>query len=169
MNDAIRLALIDDDAAVCDSLQLYFARHNVSVTCFHAADQYLKAVSASELFDCVVTDVRMPGISGLDLVRRVTARGSSCPIILITGHGDVDMAVSAVKSGGNPGPLSATRTSTSPAPFTVASMVIMPSVRLVSATASIAFRMRLRSVCPIWSASAVTGGRRGSTDERMPM
>ena len=99
MSDAIRLALIDDDAAVCDSLQLYFARHNVSVTCFHAADQYLKAVSASELFDCVVTDVRMPGISGLDLVRRVTARGSSCPIILITGHGDVDMAVSAVKSG----------------------------------------------------------------------
>jgi RNA polymerase sigma factor (sigma-70 family) len=99
MADAIRLALIDDDAAVCDSLQLYFARHNVSVTCFHAADQYLKAVSASELFDCVVTDVRMPGISGLDLVRRVTARGSSCPIILITGHGDVDMAVSAIKSG----------------------------------------------------------------------
>ncbi len=40
-----------------------------------------------------------PGISGLDLVRRVAARGSSCPIILITGHGDVDMAVSAVKSG----------------------------------------------------------------------
>jgi FixJ family two-component response regulator len=99
MADAIRLALIDDDAAVCDSLQLYFARNNVSVTCFHAADQYLKAVSASELFDCVVTDVRMPGVSGLDLVRRVTARGSSCPIILITGHGDVDMAVSAVKSG----------------------------------------------------------------------
>jgi FixJ family two-component response regulator len=97
--DAIRLALIDDDAAVCDSLQLYFARHSVSVTCFHAADQYLKAVSASELFDCVVTDVRMPGISGLDLVRQVAARGSSCPIILITGHGDVDMAVSAVKSG----------------------------------------------------------------------
>jgi two-component system, LuxR family, response regulator FixJ len=79
MADAIRLALIDDDAAVCDSLQLYFARHNVSVTCFHAADRYLEAVSASELFDCVVTDVRMPGISGLDLVRRIAVRGSSCP------------------------------------------------------------------------------------------
>ncbi len=99
MADVIRLALIDDDAAVRDALQLYFARHDVSVTCFHGADQYLAAVDAFDPFDCVVTDVRMPGISGLDLVRRLAERGSSCPIILITGHGDVEMAVSAVKSG----------------------------------------------------------------------
>jgi len=99
MADPIRLALIDDDAAVRDSLQLYFVRNHVTVTCFRAAAEYLSAVNGCELFDCVVTDVRMPGMSGLELVRRLIGRGSTCPVILITGHGDVDMAVSAVKSG----------------------------------------------------------------------
>jgi two-component system, LuxR family, response regulator FixJ len=99
MSDPIHLALIDDDPAVRDSLQLYFARQRVGATCFRAAEEFLKVVNGCELFDCIVTDVRMPGMSGLDLVHHLVNRGSIRPIILITGHGDIDMAVSAVKSG----------------------------------------------------------------------
>jgi FixJ family two-component response regulator len=99
MGDPVHLALIDDDAAVRDSLQLYFTRKRVRTTCFHAAEQFIKAVSGSERFDCIVTDVRMPGMSGLELVQQLINRGSTRPIILISGHGDIDMAVSAVKAG----------------------------------------------------------------------
>jgi two-component system, LuxR family, response regulator FixJ len=56
-------------------------------------------VNGCELFDCIVSDVRMPGMSGLDLVHHLINRGSIRPIILITGHGDIDLAVSAVKAG----------------------------------------------------------------------
>src|SRR5665811_1746476 len=53
----------------------------------------------SAQLDCVVADVRMPGMSGLDLVRRFANEGIPVPVILITGHGDIDMAVAAIKLG----------------------------------------------------------------------
>jgi two-component system response regulator FixJ len=99
MADPIHIALIDDDAAVLDSLRLYFARHELKTSCFNAAEEFLAAVDRSEHFDCVVSDVRMPGVSGLDLVGHLNARGFIRPIILITGHGDIDMAVAAIKIG----------------------------------------------------------------------
>ena len=99
MADAIHVALVDDDAAVRDSLQLFLTRRNLKVTCFERAEQFLKARDGYESFDCIVTDVRMPGMSGLDLVNYLIDRGWIRPIIVITGHGDVDMAVSAVKAG----------------------------------------------------------------------
>jgi two-component system response regulator FixJ len=99
MADPIRIALIDDDEAVLDSLKLYFDRQGIRTTCFSAAAAFLEAKDIAGAFDCVVADVRMPGLSGLDLVRKLTADGLVIPIILITGHGDVDMAVSAIKIG----------------------------------------------------------------------
>jgi two-component system, LuxR family, response regulator FixJ len=99
MADPIHVALIDDDAAVRDALQLYLTRRRVKVTWFETAETFLEAESGCDSFDCVVTDVRMPGMSGLDLVRHLIGRGWIRPIILITGHGDIDMAVSAVKAG----------------------------------------------------------------------
>src|SRR6266540_2467895 len=99
MADPIRIALIDDDEAVLDSLKLYFDRQGIRTTCFSAAAAFLEAKDIAGAFDCVVADVRMPGLSGLDLVRKFTADGLVIPIILITGHGDVDMAVSAIKIG----------------------------------------------------------------------
>ena len=99
MTGSIHIALIDDDHAVLDSLRLYFARQKVETSCFDNAEAFLAAVRQSESFDCVVSDVRMPGVSGLDLVRQLNARGFARPIILITGHGDIDMAVSAIKLG----------------------------------------------------------------------
>jgi two-component system response regulator FixJ len=99
MTDYIHIALIDDDVAVLDSLRLYFERNDVWVSCFAAAEGFLATKDLERSFDCVVADVRMPRLSGIDLVRQMVARGSSIPIILITAHGDVDMAVAAIKVG----------------------------------------------------------------------
>jgi two-component system response regulator FixJ len=99
MTDSIHIALIDDDEAVRDSLELYFKRKLVKATCFKSAEDFLEVIDDSEPLDCIIADVRMPRMSGLDLVEHLKSRGSIRPIILITGHGDIDMAVSAVKAG----------------------------------------------------------------------
>ena len=99
MTTRIHIALIDDDEAVLDSLRLYFDRQDVETTCFAAADNFLTAIKQGRRFDCIVSDVRMPGMSGLDLVHQLNGQDAAVPIILITGHGDVDMAVSAIKIG----------------------------------------------------------------------
>ncbi|HLJ01427.1 MAG TPA: response regulator [Bradyrhizobium sp.] len=99
MSDPARIALIDDDAAVLDSLRLYLSRQNLNTEGFSSAEDFLTALDGAALFDCVVSDVRMRGLSGLELLERVSARGVHLPIILITGHGDVDMAVKAMKAG----------------------------------------------------------------------
>jgi two-component system response regulator FixJ len=95
----MHIALIDDDPAVLDSLRLYLERQGVAVVCFATADAFVAAPEPPTPFDCIVADVRMPGLSGLDLVRRFAAERRAVPIILITGHGDIDMAVAAVKQG----------------------------------------------------------------------
>jgi RNA polymerase sigma factor (sigma-70 family) len=99
MADPIRVALIDDDRAVLDSLRLYFQRKKFQINCFATSNEFLAAIDRSARFDCVVSDVRMPGMSGLELVGHLKSRGFNGPIVLITGHGDIDMAVSAIKLG----------------------------------------------------------------------
>ena len=95
----MHIALIDDDPAVLDSLALYLARQGMAVDCFASADAFVARAPSSPPLDCVVADVRMPGLPGLDLVRRFAAEGRTTPVILITGHGDIDMAVAAIKLG----------------------------------------------------------------------
>jgi two-component system, LuxR family, response regulator FixJ len=80
-------------------LRLYFARQNIETSCFESAKDFLAAISSGRRFDCIISDVRMPGMSGLDLVHRLKQNGLTAPVILITGHGDVDMAVAAIKVG----------------------------------------------------------------------
>lgn len=99
MSDQLHIAVVDDDEAVIDSLRLYFARQGVEASCFASAEAFLTAITGGERFDCIVSDVRMPGMSGLDLVRSLKGSGLSSPVILITGHGDIDMAVAAIKVG----------------------------------------------------------------------
>ena len=94
----MHVALIDDDPAVLDSLTQYLKRQAIGVSGFVTADAFV-AKQQSPPFDCVVADVRMPGLSGIDLVRRFADEGRATPIILITGHGDIDMAVAAIKLG----------------------------------------------------------------------
>ena len=99
MPDRLHVALIDDDAAVLDALRSYLARQSIRTSTFQAARDFLEALDRHEQFDCVVSDVRMPGMSGLDLMKYLNERGYAGPVILITGHGDVDMAVGAIKNG----------------------------------------------------------------------
>ena len=99
MSDRLHVALIDDDAAVLDALRYYLARQSIRTSTFQAARDFLEALDRHEQFDCVVSDVRMPGMSGLDLMKYLNERGYAGPVILITGHGDVDMAVGAIKNG----------------------------------------------------------------------
>jgi two-component system response regulator FixJ len=99
MADDIRVALIDDDAAVLDSLRLYLELNGVRVACFTSTELFLATKDIERSFDCVVADVRMPGLSGIDLVKNISELGVSVPIVLITAHGDVDMAVGAIKLG----------------------------------------------------------------------
>jgi two-component system response regulator FixJ len=100
MSRQTRIALIDDDAAVLDSLRLYFAAMlGYEVSAFREAQSLLNALSAGLKPDCIVSDIRMPGLSGLELQRELSARRSTIPLILITGHGDIEMAVTAIKAG----------------------------------------------------------------------
>ena len=99
MSDRMHVALIDDDAAVLDALRYYLARRSIGTSTFQAAKAFLEALDRRQQFDCAVSDVRMPGMSGLDLMKHLNERGYAGPVILITGHGDVDMAVGAIKNG----------------------------------------------------------------------
>jgi two-component system, LuxR family, response regulator FixJ len=92
------VALIDDDDAVLDSLRMALAKQGLTVACFTSADAFLAEFEAVP-FSCIVSDVRMPAMSGLDLQRELRKRGCMVPLILITGHGDIEMAVGAIKLG----------------------------------------------------------------------
>jgi FixJ family two-component response regulator len=94
-----RIALVDDDTAVLDSLTTYLGKSGHDVYSFSQAGSLLEALDGGNSFTCIVSDVRMPGLSGLDLQRELSARGLRCPLILITGYGDIATAVAAVKAG----------------------------------------------------------------------
>jgi two-component system response regulator FixJ len=99
MRNKISIALVDDDEAVLDSLRLYFATTGYDVAAYSDAGSLLEALAAGFQADCIISDIRMPGLSGLDLQRELSDRDSAVPLILITGHGDIEMAVTAIKAG----------------------------------------------------------------------
>src|SRR5262249_61006699 len=90
------IALIDDDEAALDSLRLLLEGRGMAVQGFGCAEEFL-ASDALERVSCIVSDVRLPGLSGLDLQRKLNEQAHSAPLILITGHGDVPMAANAIK------------------------------------------------------------------------
>jgi two-component system response regulator FixJ len=90
------VALIDDDAAVLDSLGMILTRYEFNVTAYKSAEDFL---DGHEPPCCIVCDVRMPDMSGLDLQAELHKRHSVVPLILMTGHGDIGMAVSAIQAG----------------------------------------------------------------------
>jgi FixJ family two-component response regulator len=90
--------VIDDDEALRDSLRWLLEGHGFDVVC-HADAQGFLATGAPEGASVVLLDVRMPGLSGMQLQDRLSQAGFAAPLIFITGHGDVPMAVEAVKKG----------------------------------------------------------------------
>ena len=92
------ICIIDDDLAVRDSLSLLFKSVGLESKHFADASLYLSAIPVSGAA-CLVLDVRMPGMSGLDLMEALRARNAMLPAIVMTGHADVPMAVRAMKAG----------------------------------------------------------------------
>jgi len=99
MNENDEVCLIDDDEAVRDSVGLLLENHEFQVSSYGSAEEFLDRVENGFSPACVVSDVKMPGLSGLDLQRLLIEQQSRIPLILITGHGDIAMAVAAVKAG----------------------------------------------------------------------
>lgn len=98
MSDRATVHIVDDDLAVRQSLAFLLATAGIGVRLYDSAAGLLNSLAVASS-GCVVTDVRMPEIGGLELLRRLKAAGSSLPVIVMTGHGDVALAVEAMKAG----------------------------------------------------------------------
>ena len=92
------IVVIDDEAAVRDSIRMMLERRGYVVRTFDSAESYL-ATGELNAGGCIICDVRLKGLSGLDLHRKLVEAKSKLPVVLITGHGDIEMAVRAVKAG----------------------------------------------------------------------
>jgi two-component system, LuxR family, response regulator FixJ len=97
VHDAV-VHLIDDDDGVRQSLAFLLATSGFAVRVYESAIAFLDAAATLQP-GCIITDVRMPGIDGLELQRQLKARGIGLPVIVMTGHGDVPLAVEAMKAG----------------------------------------------------------------------
>ena len=90
--------VVDDDEAVRDSLQWLLEGKDYRVRCFDSAETFLSRYDPREVA-CLIVDIRMGGMTGLELQDRLIERKSPLPIVFITGHGDVPMAVNTMKKG----------------------------------------------------------------------
>ncbi|MFM2129254.1 MAG: hypothetical protein RL477_800 [Pseudomonadota bacterium] len=90
--------LIDDEEAVRTALAEMLSVFGYRVETFPSAQAFLDQFKGNSV-GCIVADVRMPGMDGIELVREMSRRGSTLPVVVITGHGDVPMAVGAIKAG----------------------------------------------------------------------
>lgn len=99
MNDSeITVFIVDDDAAVRDALTLMLEQENMAVEAFATAEGLL-ASGHLDCCGCIIIDVRMPGMDGMQLQEELSERSIPLPIIFLTGHGDIPMSVRAIKAG----------------------------------------------------------------------
>jgi FixJ family two-component response regulator len=90
--------VVDDDLAVLDSIRLLLRSVGLASRTFESAAAFLDAFDSNQ-HGCLVLDVRMPGMSGIDLQEKLHEMGATIPIVFVTAHGDIPMAVQAVKAG----------------------------------------------------------------------
>ena len=100
METARLVHVIDDDEAMRDSLAFVLGTARLEVRTYESAQAFLEVLPGIKA-GCVITDVRMPEMSGIDLLRRLEELKVELPVIVITGHGDVQLAVEAMKNRGN--------------------------------------------------------------------
>lgn len=98
MSNNHRVCIIDDDEAIRESLRLLLSTAGISSHVFDSADAFLERADQRQ-FDCMLLDIRMPGMDGFELFQVLSGRAVLYPIIFITGHGDIPLAVSAIKQG----------------------------------------------------------------------
>ena len=98
MTDAAVVFVVDDDPSVRSSLRFLLSTVGLQVESFDSADAFLRKKPAG-VPSCLVLDVRLPGLSGIDIQRELAARNIRIPIIFLTGHGDIPMSVRAMKAG----------------------------------------------------------------------
>jgi two-component system response regulator FixJ len=97
-SEKAKVCVIDDDDALRDSLTFLLRVEQIDVVSFASATAFLDALAGTRA-SCVITDMRMPEMSGIELLRRLKELKIDVPVIVITGHGDVPMAVEAMKVG----------------------------------------------------------------------
>jgi two-component system, LuxR family, response regulator FixJ len=98
MQSSAMVHVIDDDEALRESLSFLLNAAKFKVRAYESAEEFLDAMGHAEP-GCIITDVRMPGITGLELIRRLKAKHAAFPVIVISGHADVPLAVEAMKLG----------------------------------------------------------------------
>jgi FixJ family two-component response regulator len=92
------VAIVDDDRSVQSALKDLMESAGLSARCFGSAEAFLESGERNQTA-CLVTDIRMPGMSGLELQAKLMVEGSRIPIIFITAHGDAKMKMQAMKAG----------------------------------------------------------------------
>lgn len=90
--------IVDDDEAIRDALSWLLKSRGIACALYESAEHFLRA-APSRIQGCLILDIRMSGMSGLNLFEQLRKEGSTLPVIFLTGHGDVPMAVSALKNG----------------------------------------------------------------------
>ena len=90
--------IVDDDQAIRHAMELLMRSVGLDYEIFHSGDDFLETYSGDRA-GCLVLDIRMPGLGGLELQEKLNELGSTLPVIFITGHGDVPMAVEAMQKG----------------------------------------------------------------------
>ena len=98
MSEPFPIYVVDDDEAIRRSLSFLLKTSGYAVRLFEGGTAFLKEAASLEP-GCVLLDVRMPDIDGLEVQRELRARGVMLPVVIMTGHGDIDMAVAAMKAG----------------------------------------------------------------------
>ena len=90
--------IVDDDASICASLSFMLRHEGYEVSCWQDAESFLRDDQPSRP-GCVLLDIRMPGMSGLELFEELLRRGIELPVVFLSAHGDIEMAVEAVRRG----------------------------------------------------------------------
>jgi two-component system, LuxR family, response regulator FixJ len=98
MQDIPIIYVIDDEEQVRQALEEMLSVFGYTVAAHDTAENLLDSLDAQQ-YGCVIADVRMPGMDGIELVRELLRRGAGLPVIMISGHADVAMAVTAIKAG----------------------------------------------------------------------
>ena len=103
MNSAATIWVVDDDRSIRGVLERALGQAGMDVSTFESAEDVLHRLERGEP-DALISDVRMPGIDGMSLLREVTARKPQLPVIIMTAYSDLDSAVSAYQGGAYPTP-----------------------------------------------------------------